>query len=57
MAQKRYVVMGAGEVGFHLARSLSQEGHNVAVKAKDGKVALTNGTTEVRIVEPHKLRH
>lgn len=28
---KRYVVMGAGEVGFHLARSLSQEGREVAV--------------------------
>lgn len=28
---ERYVVMGAGEVGFHLARTLSQEGHNVVV--------------------------
>lgn len=28
---RRYVVMGAGEVGFHLARSLSQEGHSVVV--------------------------
>jgi trk system potassium uptake protein TrkA len=31
MAQKRYVVMGAGEVGFHLARSLSNDGHDVTV--------------------------
>jgi trk system potassium uptake protein TrkA len=31
MNAKRYVVMGAGEVGFHLARSLSQEGHAVTV--------------------------
>lgn len=31
MSQKRFVVMGAGEVGSHLARSLSQQGHNVAV--------------------------
>lgn len=31
MAQQRYVVMGAGEVGFHLARSLSTEGHDVTV--------------------------
>ena len=31
----RYVVMGAGEVGFHLARSLSQEGHNVVVIESD----------------------
>ena len=31
MAHQRYVVMGAGEVGFHLARSLSTEGHDVTV--------------------------
>lgn len=31
MEPRRYVVMGAGEVGFHLARSLSQEGHSVTV--------------------------
>jgi trk system potassium uptake protein TrkA len=31
MAQQRYVVMGAGEVGFHLARSLSGDGHDVTV--------------------------
>ncbi len=31
MAASRYVVMGAGEVGFHLARSLSNEGHHVTV--------------------------
>ena len=31
MAHQRYVVMGAGEVGFHLARSLSAEGHDVTV--------------------------
>ncbi len=28
---ERFVVMGAGEVGFHLARTLSREGHNVVV--------------------------
>lgn len=28
---ERYVVMGAGEVGFHLARSLSRQGHNIVV--------------------------
>ena len=28
---ERYVVMGAGEVGFHLARTLSLEGHSVVV--------------------------
>jgi len=31
MKSRRYLVMGAGEVGFHLARSLSEEGHDVAV--------------------------
>ncbi|MCZ6507076.1 MAG: Trk system potassium transporter TrkA [Acidobacteria bacterium] len=31
MALQRYVVMGAGEVGFHLARALSGEGHDVTV--------------------------
>ncbi len=31
MAPQRYVVIGAGEVGFHLARSLSGEGHEVTV--------------------------
>ncbi len=31
MAHQRYVVMGAGEVGFHLARALSAEGHDVTV--------------------------
>lgn len=31
MEMSRYVVMGAGEVGFHLARTLSHEGHSVTV--------------------------
>ena len=31
MKEQRYVVMGAGQVGFHLARSLAQEGHSVTV--------------------------
>ncbi|HEX6202709.1 MAG TPA: NAD-binding protein, partial [Thermoanaerobaculia bacterium] len=31
MEPQRFVVMGAGQVGFHLARSLSQEGHQVTV--------------------------
>ena len=36
MDRKRYVVMGAGEVGFHLARTLSQEGHSITVIERDG---------------------
>jgi trk system potassium uptake protein TrkA len=43
MKKSRYVVMGAGEVGFHLARSLSLEGHRVTVieldPAKQERVA------------------
>lgn len=35
MESKRFVVMGAGEVGFHLARSLSGEGHDVTVIERD----------------------
>ncbi len=35
MEKKRYVVMGAGEVGFHLARILSQQGHAVVVIEPD----------------------
>ena len=35
METKSYVVMGAGEVGFHLARSLSAEGHRVTVIEND----------------------
>lgn len=35
MEKKHYVVMGAGEVGFHLARTLSQEGHDVVVIEPD----------------------
>lgn len=31
MELQRFVVMGAGEVGFHLARTLSTEGHSVVV--------------------------
>lgn len=31
MTPRRYLVMGAGEVGFHLAQSLSNEGHQVTV--------------------------
>ena len=31
MTPRRYLVMGAGEVGFHLAQSLSRNGHQVTV--------------------------
>ena len=32
---KRYAVMGAGEVGCHLARGLSAEGHKVTLIDRD----------------------
>ena len=35
MQSQRFVVMGAGEVGFHLARALSREGHQVTVIEND----------------------
>jgi trk system potassium uptake protein TrkA len=35
MNSRRFVVMGAGEVGFHLARSLSRDGHRVTVVELD----------------------
>lgn len=35
MDRRRYVVMGAGEVGFHLARTLSAEGHAITVIERD----------------------
>jgi trk system potassium uptake protein TrkA len=34
--KRRYVVLGAGEVGFHLARLLSEAGHEVVVVEQDG---------------------
>ncbi len=35
MEAQRYVVMGAGEVGYHLARVLAHEGNNVTVIERD----------------------
>ncbi len=35
MEAQRYVVMGAGEVGYHLARVLANEGNNVTVIERD----------------------
>ncbi|MDA8020462.1 MAG: Trk system potassium transporter TrkA [Thermoanaerobaculia bacterium] len=35
--KQRFAVMGAGEVGFHLARTLSHEGHSVVVIENDSE--------------------
>ena len=35
MKNKRFVIMGAGEVGCHLARTLSAQGHRVTVIDSD----------------------
>lgn len=37
MERQRFVVMGAGEVGFHLAKALSGEGHSVTVIESDSE--------------------
>lgn len=37
MSRRRYVVIGAGEVGFHLARLLSEGGHEVVVIETDAQ--------------------
>jgi trk system potassium uptake protein TrkA len=61
MASRRYIVVGGGQVGLHLARTLSSEGHGVIVidedesKAKvveelDVGFVLGNGA-ELRILE------
>jgi trk system potassium uptake protein TrkA len=51
MERKRYVVMGAGQVGFQLAQSLSQEGHNVSVIELDSETcAQVEENLDVRVV-------
>ncbi|MDY7091829.1 MAG: Trk system potassium transporter TrkA [Acidobacteriota bacterium] len=68
MERKRYVVMGAGQVGFQLAQSLSQEGHNVSVIELDSetcdrveenldvRVVPGNGA-EVQVLEAAEVEH
>lgn len=52
MERKRYVVMGAGEVGYHLARSLSEESHDVViVDAAPGPIARANDELDVLTVQ------
>ncbi len=65
---ERFAVMGAGEVGFHLARTLSREGHSVMVidldpslrerveDAMDVGMVLGNGT-HVPVLEAAKVRN
>lgn len=51
MDAKRYVVMGAGEVGSYLARSLSADGHTVALIDNDpGKRRLVEEQLDVGFV-------
>ena len=51
MDKQRFVVMGAGEVGFHLARSLSEEGHQVTViELSPAKKARTEDLLDVPVV-------
>lgn len=51
MERKRYVVMGAGEVGFHLARTLSEENHDVVIVDSDtGPIARADEELDVLTV-------
>jgi trk system potassium uptake protein TrkA len=51
MSDKHYVVMGAGEVGYHLAQSLSQQGKDVAVIELDPvKRARIDDELDVQVV-------
>jgi trk system potassium uptake protein TrkA len=51
MAKKHYAVMGAGEVGCHLARTLSAEGHRVTLIDSDpGKRKLVEEQLDVGFV-------
>lgn len=66
MERKRYVVMGAGQVGLQLAESLSREGHNVTVIERnsdtgqrideelDVQVIIGNGA-EVQVLESARV--
>ena len=46
-----YVVMGAGEVGFHLARTLSKQGHDITVIDTDpAKLARIDDELDVLVV-------
>ena len=62
MGEKRYVVMGAGEVGFYLAQTLSQQGHDVAVIELDpAREARIEEELDVMVVpgngaHPHVLQ-
>ncbi|MEM1203498.1 MAG: Trk system potassium transporter TrkA [Acidobacteriota bacterium] len=48
---QRFAVMGAGEVGFHLARTLSQQGHSVVVIESDpGKRDRVEEEMDVAVV-------
>lgn len=51
MAKKHYAVMGAGEVGCHLARTLSADGHRVTLIDSDpGKRKLVEEQLDVGFV-------
>lgn len=51
MKPRRYLVMGVGEVGFHLVKSLSEEGHEVAaIELDPGKVDRVKDHLDASIV-------
>ena len=51
MTEQRFVVMGAGEVGFHLAESLSRDGHSVTViELREDRRQRIDGELDVAVV-------
>jgi trk system potassium uptake protein TrkA len=52
MPSRRYLVMGAGEVGFHLAQSLSSQGHHVTVIELDPrKIERVHDMLDANIIQ------
>ena len=58
MTEKTYVVMGAGEVGRHLARSLSANGQRVAlIDSNPEKQILVDEALDVAFVLGHGFEY
>lgn len=57
MKSRKYVVMGAGEVGFHLASLLSRQGHDVTVIELDSAtIERIEDELDVRVVRGNGSR-
>ncbi|MFO8052245.1 MAG: Trk system potassium transporter TrkA [Thermoplasmatota archaeon] len=47
---KNVVIAGGGDVGFHLARTLSEEGHNITIIEKDDEVTEKLENLDILVV-------